>query len=247
MKQLRLFSCETSCLALSRARQEAKKVREATPIFALPAQEQPLARLQAHGVRALSLSELLVLLVGEPGGRLLTQFDDLPGLARANLPELEAVAGIGPRAAARIQAALEMGQRLLLATNGNGRTKITAPADAANLLMPEMGLLSQEQMRTVLLDTRNRILGTPTVYQGSLNTAVVRVGELFREAIRANAAAIIVAHNHPSGDPTPSPEDVTITEQFVQAGELLDINVLDHLIIGWQRYVSLKERGLGFG
>ena len=109
-----------------------------------------------------------------------------------------------------------------------------------------MSLLPQEHLRTVLLDTRNRVLSIPTVYIGSLNAAQVRVGEMFREAIRANCAAMIVVHNHPSGDPTPSPEDVQVTRMIVEAGSLLNIDVLDHLIIGRQRFVSLKERGLGF-
>ena len=101
-------------------------------------------------------------------------------------------------------------------------------------------------MRLILLDTRNRVLSMPTLYVGSLNSSVVRVGELFRAAIRENAAALIVAHNHPSGDPSPSPEDVNVTRQLVRAGKLLDIDVLDHIVIGQQRFVSLKERGLGF-
>ena len=98
----------------------------------------------------------------------------------------------------------------------------------------------------MLLDTRNRVISIPTIYVGSLNTAQVRVGEMFREAIRANCAGMIVVHNHPSGDPTPSPEDVQVTRMIVEAGSLLNIDVLDHLIIGRQRFVSLKERGLGF-
>ena len=109
-----------------------------------------------------------------------------------------------------------------------------------------MSLLEQEQLRVLMLDTKNRVIRTHTQYVGSLNANHMRVGELFREAIRANCAAIIVAHNHPSGDPTPSPEDVQVTREIVKAGETLDIDVLDHLIIGQQRYVSLKERGLGF-
>jgi len=116
-------------------------------------------------------------------------------------------------------------------------------ADAHYLPTPA---LRAGHLRVVLLDTRNRVLAVHTVYVGNLNTNVVRVGELFREAIRLNCAALIVVHNHPSGDPTPSPEDVKVTELIVQAGQLLDIEVLDHLIIGQQRYVSLKERGLGF-
>ena len=108
-----------------------------------------------------------------------------------------------------------------------------------------MMLLEQEQ-RLILLDTRNRVLQMPVIYVGSLNASVVRVGELFRAAIRENAAAIIVVHNHPSGDPSPSPEDIQVTRQLASAGRLLDIELLDHIIIGRQRYVSLKERGLGF-
>ena len=104
----------------------------------------------------------------------------------------------------------------------------------------------QEHLRTVLLDTRNRVLSVPTIYVGSLNSAQVRVGEVFRHAIRANCASMIVVHNHPSGDPSPSPEDVQVTRLLVEAGSLLNIDVLDHLIIGRQRFVSLKERGLGF-
>jgi DNA repair protein RadC len=109
-----------------------------------------------------------------------------------------------------------------------------------------MMFLEQEHLRLILLDTRNRVISTPTVYVGSLNTSVVRIGELFRAAIKDNAAAFIVAHNHPSGDPSPTPEDVNVTRQNVQSGKLLDIELLDHVIIGRQRYVSLKERGLGF-
>jgi DNA repair protein RadC len=114
------------------------------------------------------------------------------------------------------------------------------------MLMAEMSLLDQEHLRTVLLDTRNRVVAIPTVYVGSLNAASVRVGEVFKEAIRRNVAAMIVVHNHPSHDPTPSPEDVQVTRMIVEAGSLLNIDVLDHLVIGRQRFVSMKERGLGF-
>ena len=106
--------------------------------------------------------------------------------------------------------------------------------------------MEQEHLRTVLLDTKNYVTRVTDVYAGSLNAAVVRIGEVFRSAVRANSATIIVAHNHPSGDPTPSPEDIRVTEMIVDAGHLLDINVLDHIIIGRNRFVSLKERGLGF-
>mgnify|MGYP002682278499 CR=1 FL=1 len=122
------------------------------------------------------------------------------------------------------------------------RPAITALIDHT-LLKPEA---TEEQIRTLFLDTKHRVIGGSMVYKGNVNTAVVRVGELFRDAVRANCVAIIVAHNHPSGDPTPSEDDVRITEDIVKAGKLLQIEVLDHLVIGQQGFVSLKERGLGF-
>lgn len=124
--------------------------------------------------------------------------------------------------------------------------QVRSPADVANMMMHFIGGQPQEHLVVVLLDTKNNVIGMNTVYIGSVNTAVIRVAEIFRPAILANATAIIVCHNHPSGDPTPSPEDVRTTEMLVQAGELLDIQVLDHLVVGDTRYVSLKERGLGF-
>jgi DNA repair protein RadC len=206
------------------------------------------------GERALSTPELLAITIRTGVGgenvvrlseRLLVHFGGLPGLARASVTELQTVNGIGPAKAVEIKAALELGRRLL-ASAPEQRARVSSPADAANLLMSDMALLEQEHLRLILLDTRNQVLATPNVYVGSLNTSVIRVGELFRHAIKENAAAMIVAHNHPSGDPSPSPEDVQVTRQIASAGKLLDIDLLDHLIIGHGRYVSLKERGLGF-
>lgn len=220
----------------------------------MPLDERPRERLMRVGPRALATAELLAITIRTGIGgenvlrlaeRLLSHFDGLSGVARASPVELQAVNGIGPAKAAEIKAALELGRRLLAAAPEE-RPRVTSPADAANLLMSEMMLLEQEHLRLILLDTRNHVLRTPTIYQGSLNTSVIRVGELFRAAIRENAAALIVTHNHPSGDPAPSPEDVQVTRQIVAAGKLLDIELLDHIIIGHQRYVSLKERGLGF-
>lgn len=221
----------------------------------LPADMRPRERLIYAGPSALSNAELLaiILRVGAGGEsvirvseRLLAEFGGLPGLAQASIDELCDKRGLGAAKATQIKAALELGRRLL-ATSPQDRPQVRGPADIANLLMLEMGLLEQEHLRTVLLDVKNYVQRVANVYAGSLNTAVVRVGEVFREAIRANCASLIVVHNHPSGDPTPSPEDVRVTEMLVQAGKLLDIPVLDHVIIGRNRYVSLKERGLGFG
>jgi DNA repair protein RadC len=220
----------------------------------MPQDDRPRERLMQVGATAVSSAELLAIIlrvgsrnesVVQLATRLLSHFRGLPGLARASLSELQVVKGVGPAKAIEIKAALELGRRLLAAAPEE-RVQITSPADAANLLMSEMMFLEQEHLRVILLDTRSRVLNSPTVYVGSLNTSVIRVGELFRAAIKANAAAIIVAHNHPSGDPSPSPEDVNVTRQIVQAGKLLDIQLLDHIVIGRQRFVSLKERGLGF-
>lgn len=126
------------------------------------------------------------------------------------------------------------------------REQIKSPADVAALLLVEMGHLDQEELRAVLLDTKNRVQDIVTVYRGSLNTSLIRVGEVFKAAVRWNSAALIVAHNHPSADPTPSPEDVLVTRHIVEAGKLLDVEVLDHLVVGQGRWVSLRERGLGF-
>lgn len=221
----------------------------------LPLDLRPRERLAYAGAGALSTAELLaiILRVGGKGEnvirmaeRLLTRFGGISGLAQAGFDELCHEHGMGAAKATQIKAALELGRRLM-ATAPEERTQVRSPGDVANVVMSEMGLLEQEQLRVVLLDTKNRILRVVTVYSGSLNSAVVRIGEVFREAIRANCAAIIVVHNHPSGDPTPSPEDVRVTEMLVEAGTLLDIELLDHVVIGRNRYVSLKERGLGFG
>lgn len=126
------------------------------------------------------------------------------------------------------------------------REKIRSPSDVAALLMVEMAHLDQEQLRTVLLDTKNNVQEIVTVYIGSLNSAEIRIGEVFKAAVRWNSAALIVAHNHPTGEPTPSPEDILVTRQIVEAGKLLDIECLDHLVIGQGRFVSMRERRLGF-
>ncbi len=233
---------------------ERELVEYQTMIRDLPESERPRERLQFYGPGSLSTSELLAIIlrtgtrsesVINLGSRLLAQFGGLAGIARASFADLCDVHGLGQAKAAQLQAALELGKRLMVASPDE-RPQVKSPADVANLLLLEMGFLEQEHLRVVLLDTKNRVLGIPTIYVGSLNASVMRVGELFREAIRANCAAVIVVHNHPSGDPTPSPEDVSITRQIVEAGKLLDVDVLDHLIIGQQRYVSLKERGMGF-
>ncbi len=215
----------------------------------LPASEQPLNRLLHVGLNALSTAELLQIVLGASHDlvafQLLAEFQTLATLARANLADLQKIQGIGQGRAVRLQAIFELARRWS-SEIPRERPQIRAPEDVAKLLSAEMSALEQEQMRVMLLDTKNHVLGISMVYQGSLHTTVIRVGELFRDAIRRNCAGIVVAHNHPSGDPAASPEDAALTREIVKAGQLLDLNVLDHLIFGNQCWISLKERGIGF-
>ncbi len=223
-------------------------------IMDLAETDRPRERLAELGPQALSNPELLAILlrVGvrgenavEMATRLLKDFGGLAGLHRASVVELERAHGIGAAKAAQILAAIELGRRLNSAAPEE-RPTIHSPKDAADLVLYEMSGLGQEHLWVLILDTRNRLLDIKHLYQGSLNSSNVRIGEVFREAILRNAAAIIVAHNHPSGDPSPSPEDVSLTRSLVETGKLLDIQVLDHLVIGGYKFISLKERRLGF-
>jgi len=217
--------------------------------------DRPRERLEALGPQALTNAELIAILlrVGVKGEsavdvaqRLLTKLGGLRGLHRVAFKELKFQRGMGEAKASQIKAAIELGRRLTL-ESPEEKLAINSPADAAALVQYDMSALEQEHLRVILLDRRNRVLEIVEVYKGSVNSSQVRVGELFKEAIRTNSSAIIVTHNHPSGDPTPSPDDVAVTRAIVQAGKLLDIDVLDHLVIGSGKWVSLKEKGLGFG
>jgi DNA repair protein RadC len=219
-----------------------------------PESERPRERLLAHGPAYLSNAELLaiVLRTGAAGKtvlslaeNLLAAFGGLAGLRRATVAELTAGRqGLGPAKAAQLKAALELGHRL--AVTDQQPVHVGGAEDVAGLLMLQMADLEQEQLRLVLLNTKNDVIGWPVIYTGGLRTALVRAGEVFREPIRHNASAIILVHNHPSGDPTPSPEDVNLTHHIVQLGKQLDIDVLDHVIIGRGRWLSLRSKGLGF-
>jgi len=217
-------------------------------VKALPIREKPAYRV-ATGAETCNLAELLAVIIGgseqiETAERLLARFDTLHKLAGAHVNEIAGVKGVGGQTALRLKASLALGRKLL--EPEDERPQINSPTTAAALLMPRMAHRLQEYLLVITCDTRNRVLDITEVYHGSLNSAAVRVAEVFKPAVQQNAAAIIVAHNHPSGDPDPSPEDVSITRAIVQAGKLLDISVLDHLIIGNPNWVSLKEKGLGF-
>jgi len=223
-------------------------------IHQLPEGTRPRERMARLGPRALSDAELIAIILrsGAQGinvidmaTAMMRHYRTLATLARADFTDLQQHHGIGEAKAAQILAAIELGRRVMRAS-AEERLKADSPEIVVRLLMSELAYAEQEYVKVVLIDTRNTILATPTVYKGTLNNTSIRVGEIFKEAVRHNAAGIIVAHNHPSGDPTPSPEDVVLTQRIVEAGKLLNIEVFDHLILGHNRWVSLKERRLGF-
>ena len=220
----------------------------------MPEAERPRERLLTHGPSALTNIELLAILLntglaGESvmavAERLLREHGGFPGLMTLSAQELARIHGIGPAKATKLKASMEIANRIL-ASNPSQRPRIASPDDITNLIGLEMSLLEQEQLRVVLLNTRNEVLGIRTLYQGTTNQAQVRIAEVFREAVRANAVAIVVVHNHPTGDPTPSSADIALTQELVSAGGYLDVKVLDHMIIGHGRHVSMKRLGLGF-
>lgn len=234
--------------------QPAPRPRYHLTIRELPAHERPRERLRDYGAGALSNAELLAIAlrtgtsdenVLAVAGRLLAHYGGLSGLFRAGFRELCTQRGVGEAKAAQVKAALELGRRLV-STQPEERATVASPQDVANLLLAEMSFLEQEHLRVLLLDTRNRVAAIAEVYKGNVNSSLIRAAEVFRDAVRQNCPAIIVVHNHPSGDPTPSSDDVAVTRQLVEAGELLGIEVLDHVVIGRQGHVSLRERGLGF-
>ncbi len=216
--------------------------------------ERPRERLEKQGASALSQAELLAILIRvgvkgenalEVAQRILDRFKGLRGLQSASFLELSRERGIGKAKAAQIQAAIELGNRLSK-ERPLERVTINSPEEAANLIRYEMAGLDHEEIWSMLLDTRNKLIEIKHVYVGSLNSAFARTAEIFKPAILANAAGIILAHNHPSGESNPSPEDIAMTRNLVQAGRMLDIDLVDHLVIAADEFTSLKERHLGF-
>ncbi len=225
-----------------------------TLIRDLPATDRPRERLRDFGAGSLSNAELLAILLRtgsakesalSQAGRLLRDFKGLPGLRHAPFAELRAVHGLGEAKASQIHAALELGLRLA-SVAPDERSVIKSPEDIANLVVAEMSLLEKEELWVLQLDSRNHLLSTVRLYKGSAHTAQVRMAEVFREAVRITATAIVVVHNHPSGDPRPSAQDVTITKMLCESGKLLDINIADHMVIGGGQYVSMRNMRLGF-
>lgn len=254
-KQTRVLAVQ---LIISRTQGENMNTPNPIPTYKisdLATDERPRERLQKLGPQVLSTAELLAIILrvgvrGENaiqlGQRLLIDFNGLAGIHRAPFEFLCSQRGIGEAKAAQLKAAIELGHRLRNEDPEKKRV-ISSPADAAELVSHEMSALEQEHLRVINLDIRNHVIEVVEVYKGSVSSSQVHIGELFKPAIRKNASGIIVVHNHPSGDPSPSPDDIAVTRAIVQAGKLLSIEVLDHIVIGQKGWVSLKEKGLGFG
>ena len=221
----------------------------------LPQGERPRERLREFGPKSLSNTELIAILLrtglqGENvlavSSRLLARFDGLAGLGRVSFSELCAERGLSEAKTSQLMAALELGRRFV-SLAPQERAVINSPQDVANLLLADMAVLDQEHSRILLLNTRNEVLGIQEIYVGNVNSSVVRAAEVFRPAVQANAPSIIVVHNHPSGDPAPSSQDVDITNELISTGKLLGIELLDHVVLGrGNRFVSMNERRFAF-
>ncbi|WP_188385670.1 RadC family protein [Ornithinibacillus halotolerans] len=217
----------------------------------VPKEDRPRERLLTLGASHLSNQELIAILLGsgtknesvmDLANRLLMHFEGLKLLKDATIEELTAIKGIGKAKGVLILSALELGKRLSQ-YKPNERYVIRSPEDGADYVMEEMRNLNQEHFVAIFLNTKNQIIHRQTIFIGSLNASIVHPREVFREAVKRSAASIIVAHNHPSGDPTPSQEDIHVTRRLVESGKMIGIELLDHLIIGDRKFVSLKEKG----
>lgn len=220
----------------------------------MPETELPRERMLSRGAKALSDVELLAILLrtGSRGEhvidlakRLLREADGLEGLGRLSLGELVAMRSVGRARAAQVMAAIELGRRIGT-LQPHERPVITHPGHVFALLGAEMALLEQEELRVILMNTRYQVMGIREIYKGNAHTVTVRVGEVFRDAVRENCPNVIVVHNHPSGDPTPSHHDVSLTRQMYDAGRLLGIDLVDHVIITRKGPYSLHDAGMGF-
>lgn len=220
----------------------------------LPEDERPRERLFKYGPQALKTSELLAIIIRvgttqetavQVAEKLLQKYDgDLKRMASENEKQLsEGIKGLGDSKCAQIVAAFELGKRLSAFT-GNERPQISSPSDVAQICMPQLRYLTNETLLVLSLDAKNYVTRQRRIFEGSLDISIVHPREIFKFALEESAASIIVIHNHPSGDPTPSKDDIKITKQLVEAGKIINIPVLDHVIIGDGKYISLKEQGV---
>ncbi len=218
----------------------------------LPCEERPRERLLKLGAEYLSLSELIAIIIRtgthaqsavQIAEQLLSVFGGIQPLLKASVEELSRINGIGMAKATQLKAVFELGKRLA-ATSSGVEMVIRSPESVANLLMQEMRFLEKEHFKAVLLNTKNVVIKVETISIGHLNASLVHPRELYKEAIKHSSAALILAHNHPSGDPSPSNEDLQITKRLCEVGELVGIRVLDHIIFGDNKYISLREKGM---
>ena len=232
---------------------EKSKVKKSFTIHDLPASERPRERLQKYGAGALSAQEILAVILGRgisgesvmvTAQRLLSQFGSLKGIADASLEELAGVRGIGLAKAAQIRAVFELTSRLEGYQDSEKREVVKTPEDVVAQVSSRLKSKKKEYFLALLLDTRNQLIRIAEVSVGSLDSSIVHPREVFKEAISASAASVIFAHNHPSGDPEASEDDIGLTKRLVEAGEIMGIDVLDHVIIGDRKYLSLKREGI---
>ncbi len=228
-------------------------MKKSFTIHDLPVSERPRERLQKLGVAALSAQEILALLLGRgiagesvmvTAQRLLSQFDNLKGIANASVEELSQTKGIGLAKASQIKAAFELANRLEGYSETGKKPIVKTPEDVVGLVRGRLSGKKKEYFLALLLDTRNRLIKVSEISVGSLDTSVVHPREVFKEAISASAASVIFVHNHPSGDPEASEDDIKLTERLTQAGEIVGIEVLDHIIVCDKKHLSLKGTGL---
>lgn len=231
----------------------AGEAKRSFTIRDLPSEERPRERMQRLGADALSTQEILALILGRGISgesvmvtvqRMLSHFGSLRGIAGASVEEMAQVRGIGLAKACQIKAAFELAMRLEVAPEPGEKQSVKTPEDVAKMVQGRLRGEKKEHFLTVLLDTRGQVIKTVEVSIGSLDSSIVHPREVFKEALSASAASVIFVHNHPSGNPEPSTDDIELTKRLAQAGEIMGIDVLDHVIIGDSKYVSLKRQGL---
>ena len=219
----------------------------------IPINERPMEKLIRFGADSLSNAELLavILRTGTRGeniislsNRILSELDGLDGLLNLNIEDISKIKGVKNVKASQILAIVELFNRFKTLKATKEQLKITSPKDIGNLLINEMSNLNQEVLKVVLLNTKNIVIGDKNIFKGTLNSSIVHPREIFREALKSGCANIIISHNHPSGDPTPSKEDINMTLRIKECSNIMGIGLLDHIIVGNNKYISLKEKGI---